>query len=192
MKNYIFSIMVALSLVGWCCLPAPEDSSCASYKDYDVDFYDEYDCPLGCDFEGVTDSVKAKIKAFEGCNLIAIQDSGNLWRIGYGHVANVHEGDIITKAYANSLFERDLRHLCDRVNAWDICHTQSEFDAIVSLVYNIGEGAFLSSQLKREIEDGSRPSRIRKEFMRWVHANGVPLNGLKERREWESRLFLEY
>jgi GH24 family phage-related lysozyme (muramidase) len=66
---------------------------------------------------------------------------------------------------------------------------QNEFDALVSLVYNIGAGAFADSTVLRELNAGRR-GKAAQAFMMWVKSGGVTLPGLVRRREAEMRLFL--
>lgn len=42
----------------------------------------------------------AMTESFEGCKLIAYQDSKGVWTIGYGHINGVYEGMTCSKAEA--------------------------------------------------------------------------------------------
>ena len=64
---------------------------------------------------------------------------------------------------------------------------QNEFDAYVSLAYNIGEGAFCSSRLVRKLNAGDYPGACA-EILRWDRFKGQRLNGLTMRRQSEYRL----
>jgi len=68
--------------------------------------------------------------------------------------------------------------------------TQYQFDALVSLVFNIGGGAFKSSTILRLINERAEPLRIGAEFKRWVYGNGKKLGGLELRRAAERRMYL--
>ena len=52
-------------------------------------------------------------------------------------------------------------------------------------------GKLASSTLLRKIRAGASESEIRNEFSRWVYSNGVKLNGLVKRRQWEADRFFE-
>ena len=67
--------------------------------------------------------------------------------------------------------------------------TQNQFDALVSFVFNIGDGAFAASTLLRYLNKG-RYQEAAVEFMRWIHAGGKRLDGLIRRRRAEQELFL--
>jgi lysozyme len=66
--------------------------------------------------------------------------------------------------------------------------TQNQFDAMVSLAYNIGLGAFKNSTLLRQLNRGNFVGASQ-EFLRWNKSNGKPLLGLTRRREREKLLF---
>lgn len=63
---------------------------------------------------------------------------------------------------------------------------QHEFDAYVSLTYNIGVSAFCGSTLVRKLNTGDYAGACR-EVLRWDKFRGKPLRGLTLRREAEYR-----
>jgi lysozyme len=63
---------------------------------------------------------------------------------------------------------------------------QHEFDAYVSLTYNIGEGAFCSSTLAKKLHAGDYAAACR-EILRWDKFKGRALAGLTKRRTAEYR-----
>jgi len=63
---------------------------------------------------------------------------------------------------------------------------QHEYDAYLSLVYNIGEGAFCRSTLVRKLQAGAYSEACR-EILRWDKFQGQALRGLTLRREREYR-----
>ena len=67
--------------------------------------------------------------------------------------------------------------------------SQSQFDALVSLVFNIGGGAFRKSTLLQKLNAGDYAGASN-EFMRWIKAKGRVLGGLVTRRAAERALFL--
>lgn len=68
--------------------------------------------------------------------------------------------------------------------------TQNQFDALVSLVFNIGEGNFSKSTLLRRLNAGEREAAAG-QFGRWNKSKGVELAGLTKRRAAERELFLK-
>jgi lysozyme len=67
--------------------------------------------------------------------------------------------------------------------------TQNQYDALVSLVFNIGAGAFRGSTLLRLLNN-SNYAAVPDQMRRWIHVNGKISNGLKKRREEEVKQWL--
>lgn len=55
------------------------------------------------------------LKQWEGCSLVAYQDAGDVWTIGYGHTAGVQRGDTITPDQALELLNQDVYAMSVRV-----------------------------------------------------------------------------
>lgn len=111
------------------------------------------------------------------------------WTIGYGHTLQVKEGDVCTKAQALAWLKEDLEDAEIMVARFvTVPLNQSQFDALVDLVYNIGIGNFLQSTLLKKLNkldyDGAS-----KQFNRWVYAHGKIYNGLVKRRLAETAWF---
>lgn len=149
-------------------------------------------CGIRSEFYYVTDSVAQKIKSYEGLALKSYLDSGKRYAIGYGHTGDVKNNQKITKKKAERLFKSDLSRCMAFVSGLGICTTQNEFDALVSLVFNVGENSFLASRLYKEIQRWEEPELIRKEFSTWCYSNGKPSKGLEKRRKWETDLYLTF
>lgn len=66
--------------------------------------------------------------------------------------------------------------------------TQGQYDALLSLVFNIGEGNFARSTLLRKLNAGDCRG-AGAEFARWVYAGKVKLRGLVLRRSGERQMF---
>jgi len=63
---------------------------------------------------------------------------------------------------------------------------QHEYDAFLSLAYNIGSGAFCGSTLVRLLND-RRYCEACDQILRWDKFQGRPLRGLTLRRQAEHR-----
>lgn len=130
------------------------------------------------------------IKHFEGLRLSAYQCSAHVWTIGYGHTADVGENDVITEEEALYFLHQDLAESERAVNQYvHVPLTQNQFDALVSFVFNLGAGNFLTSTLLKKLNSGDDGAA--QEFGRWIHASGKALPGLVRRREAERALFLQ-
>lgn len=115
---------------------------------------------------------------------------GDVPTIGFGTTEGVKEGDTITppKALQRALtditkFEGALRQ-CVKVPL-----SQGEYDAFVSLSYNIGSGAFCNSTLVKKL-NASDYTGACNEILRWDKFQGKPLRGLTIRRQQEYKLCL--
>ncbi|HEX5233752.1 MAG TPA: lysozyme [Silvibacterium sp.] len=128
-------------------------------------------------------------ECFEGDILTAYKDQRGVWTIGYGHTAYIHPGMTITQQQAEALLEADIQAAAHCVNdAVDIPLTQSQFDSLVDLAFNVGETSFRRSTLLREINTGHFPEAIA-QFKLWDHCGGVVNAGLLRRRQAEAAEF---
>lgn len=133
----------------------------------------------------------ALIKAYEKCRLIAyLPTPDDKWTIGWGHTGpEVVEGLTWTQDEADEAFLRDIIWVEECVNkAVTAQLLQNEFDALCSLCFNIGCGAFGKSTLVKLLNNGDFDSAA-KEFKRWDKQKGQVLAGLTKRRETEAALF---
>lgn len=132
----------------------------------------------------------AFIKRHEGLRLTAYQCSAGAWTIGYGHTGGVKQGDTVTLAQAKAMLADDLAKYEAAVNAAAIPGLkQQQFDALVSLCYNIGVAAFnRSSVLRLALRDANAPT-IRGAFLAWVKAGGKFSAGLYRRRTEEANMY---
>jgi lysozyme len=133
------------------------------------------------------------IRKYEGCKLTAYQDVIGKWTIGWGHTGpEVREGLTITKAEAEEILATRLANefepgVMEAIGYAPV--TQPQFDAMISLAYNIGVGAFAKSTLARLHRTGEYYPAA-EEFMRWTRAGGRVLKGLTRRRAEERDLYL--
>ncbi|MEW3423807.1 lysozyme, partial [Pseudomonas aeruginosa] len=67
---------------------------------------------------------------------------------------------------------------------------QSQWDALMSFVYNLGAANLASSTLLKLLNKGDYRGAA-DQFPRWVNAGGKRLEGLVKRRAAERALFLE-
>jgi lysozyme len=131
------------------------------------------------------------IKQHEGLRLKAYLDPANVWTIGWGHTHRVHPGQQITLEQAQAFLAIDIAVAEDCVNRnVTVALTQSQFDALVSFVFNLGCGSLRRSTLLRHLNGGSH-ALASKEFTRWNKAAGRVLRGLVRRREEEQMMFRE-
>lgn len=110
---------------------------------------------------------------------------GDVPTIGFGTTENVKLGDKISveRALVNlmadsSKFEKAVKE-CAPVPMY-----QYEFDAYVSLTYNIGSSAFCKSTLAKYLNAGDYKKAC-EEILRWDKFKGKSLPGLTKRRKEE-------
>jgi lysozyme len=94
----------------------------------------------------------------EGSRNKAYKDSKGLWTIGVGHLIKADEQHLITATLTDEqvedLLKSDLKWCSDAVeSSVKVPLTQSQFDALYSLCFNIGEGAFRKSTVVRKINE---------------------------------------
>lgn len=134
------------------------------------------------------------IKQFEGERLHAYLCPAGVWTIGYGHTdaagpPRVTPGLVITKADAEQILRRDLRKYEDAVDdAVTVPLKQHQFDALVSLCFNIGPEAFRKSSLVKKLNRGEYDA-VPAALMAWNKAKGRELPGLTRRRRAEAALW---
>lgn len=135
------------------------------------------------------------ITRWEGCKLTAYQDSVGVWTIGYGHTSaagapKVVKGLRITQQEAIDIFSRDIVKYEKAVEKLlTRPPTQAQFDAMVSLCYNIGPGNFAKSSVVRMFNSGDFAGAAHA-FSLWNKAKGKELKGLTNRRADEARHFM--
>lgn len=95
----------------------------------------------------------------------------------------------ITKDRAIDLLHNTLKEYEEAINSCiKVPLTQNQFDALTSLIYNIGIGAFRKSTLCTKLNKGLYREAAQ-EFKKWNKAGGKILLGLVKRRAEESLLF---
>lgn len=114
--------------------------------------------------------------------------------VGYGSTGRVKAGEEIDEAKAEQFLLEDLKSAEDAVRRLvDVPLKQNEFDALVSLVYNVGEGNFKKSKALKALNSGDRDRFIYEAFdakAGFTKQSGKVLNGLVRRRNAERDLFL--
>lgn len=131
------------------------------------------------------------IKNFEGCRLEAYKCPAGIWTVGYGHTGStVHQGLKISQLEADSLLKTDLIIHCNNVSKLvKVPLNQNQFDALVSLEYNIGYGNFSRSTLLKLLNTKNYKDAA-EQFAVWRLGGGKILPGLVRRRKAEKDLFL--
>ena len=160
--------------------------------------YDDLNDVLGiaADEMHVSPSGVDLICNFEGLELKAYDDGVGVWTIGFGTTKypngiRVKKGDTCTLDQAKAYMQNDLKSFEQTVNnTVKVPLNQNQFDALVSLAYNIGSTAFKNSTLVKRLNEGNYKAAAN-QFNVWVNAGGKRMQGLVNRRAAESTLFLK-
>jgi len=156
------------------------------------------------------------VKRFESFQPTAYRDAIGKWTVGYGHTDQVQQGQRVDEAEALKMLAWDLEDAERVVAQWvTVPISQSQFDALVSFVFNVGPGQVEGLKgipegkdgfvwLKHRGSDGQprHSTMLTKllandyegaadEFPAWIKAGGRVLNGLVRRRLAEKELFEE-
>lgn len=138
------------------------------------------------------------IKEFEGFRAEAYKPTKNdVWTIGWGHTKTAKEGMVVTPEEADNLLRFDLGWVEDALNDLvNVPVTQKQFDALASLVYNIGRPNFAISTVLRKLNNSEYKEAARA-FLMWNKQRNrqtgalVVLKGLTRRRSEEMEMFLD-
>jgi GH24 family phage-related lysozyme (muramidase) len=137
----------------------------------------------------------ALVHSFEQCRLTAYPDPGSKdghpWTIGWGSTGpGIQKGVSWTQEQADARFERDLAQFGAKVDALlgSSQTTQHQFDALVSLAYNIGVGALAKSTVLRKHKAGDHKGAAAA-FLMWNKNDGKVMRGLTRRRLAEADLY---
>lgn len=133
------------------------------------------------------------IKTYEGLSLTAVKLTGeDYYTIGYGHYgSDVGANQTITEAEAVELLRKDLKVFEETVNrVVNVSLTQHQFDALVSLAYNIGTGAISESDTVSFLNQG-KIGHAAVDIPSWrIGMGGQILPGLQKRRQTELEYFV--
>ncbi len=141
------------------------------------------------------------IQSFEGCAKKRADGSydaypdpgsgGDPWTIGWGSTgADIKRGVVWTQQQCDDRFAEHVAQFAANVDKalGGAATTQHQFDAMVSLAYNIGMGNFSASTLLRKHKAGDRAGAAG-QFAVWNKAAGKVLPGLTRRRAAEAALY---
>lgn len=136
------------------------------------------------------------IKSFEGFRETAARLPDGRWTIGYGHVRTAREGLTISEKDATDLLIYDLKPVEDAISSWLYAPLmQNQFDALVSLVFNISTNHFRDSEILANINAGNYLAAANG-FDQWrkarLHGRVMVVDALVRRRAAEKSLFLDH
>lgn len=133
---------------------------------------------------------------FEGFSAKPYLCSAKVPTIGYGNTYYLNGKKVtlldkpITELQAFEMFKAIADKFADKVSKLVTAPIdQSQFNALVSLTYNIGPANFQKSTLLRKVNFNHNDPSIRAEFLKWNKAGGQVLKGLTIRRKAEADIY---
>ena len=130
----------------------------------------------------------------------AYADSGGTWTVGWGSTRifgrSVRKGDYVTKEEGDEQFRKDLAYFENAVESYvKVGVNQNQYDALLSLCYNIGAGGLKRSKVLKYLNENNL-YKAGESFMRHIYTRHrktkklIKLRGLVRRRKAEKELFL--
>lgn len=136
------------------------------------------------------------IKGFEGLRRRSEPLPGGGWIVGYSHTRSAREGVEVTEREAEYLLRYDLQAIESFVS--HNVHAplnQNEFDALVSLCWNIGKESFSTSDVLNYVNAGEMLAAA-ESFSAWrkarIGGRLIVVDALVRRRTAEKNLFLSH
>ena len=142
----------------------------------------------------ISDNGLDLIKKFEGFRPNIYLCPAGKPTIGYGHCIGEHERfDMVSPEEADTLLRSDVQIAENLINTHvTVPLTQGQFDALVSIIYNFGGGAFLHTEAFRDLQEKKYDAAALNLFSRdqgITRINGVISEGLVHRRQAEWGLW---
>ena len=131
------------------------------------------------------------IKKYEGFSSQAYKCPSGVWTVGWGHTGrDINKDTILTREEAELMLKKDVTNLQEQILfLLDGKPSMNELDALTSLVYNVGLGAFKKSRLLKRINLKENGELIAKEWIEFNKAGGKIQKGLLRRRAEEICLY---
>ena len=133
---------------------------------------------------------------FEGFSAKPYLCSAKVPTIGYGNTYYLNGKKVtlldkpITELEAFEMFKAIADKFADKVSKLVTAPVdQNQFNALVSLSYNIGPANFQKSTLLKKVNFNHNDPSIRAEFLKWNKAGGQVLKGLTIRRKAEADIY---
>ena len=132
-------------------------------------------------------TAKLLLMHWEGFRSERYRDSVGVLTIGYGRTTGSMERT--TKEAEDLYLNRELKKLNKFLNK-HVTRTlnHNQMAALMSLIYNIGRGAFYNSTLRKKLNNPKFTTQlVSEEILVWVRAGDRTIPGLVRRRmaEWE-------
>lgn len=139
----------------------------------------------------------AEIIAYEAIILTPYIDAVGVKTVGIGStISDIPDlpswpwDRTITIEQAVSMFKQHVVKYQDAVNKVLTAQiNQQQFDALVSITYNIGVSGMRNSTFMRLVNSGAAPASVRRAMKQWNKGGGRVITGLVNRRAKEAALY---
>jgi GH24 family phage-related lysozyme (muramidase) len=149
--------------------------------------------------QGESDDTANFIKSFEGYRdegyyATDAEKEAGIVTAGYGSTRRVAKGEKITEEQAEQYLQEDIavaEKAVDSLVKVDL--TPNQRAAVVSLVFNVGQGNFKKSKALKALNNGDIETFMKEAFdekVGFVRSGGKVLAGLVKRRKAEKELFM--
>lgn len=138
------------------------------------------------------------IRSFESlrCRAYKALPTEKYYTIGYGHCSpKVAKNELVTPKRAEEMLVEDVEKYSHLLAGWNPTLTQRQYDALVSLIYNIGWYNFrfsMTGVYVRELNTSRNPIDVARRIILWVRSADKVILGLQKRRCIEANYFLGY
>ena len=136
------------------------------------------------------------ITEFEGFSAKPYLCSAKVPTIGFGNTYYTNGTKVtlldkpITRVQAFEMFKHTADKFASKVSKLVTSPlNQNQFNALVSLAYNIGIAAFTNSTLLKKVNINHNDKSIELEFLKWNKVNKKEVAGLTRRRLYESKVY---
>ena len=156
--------------------------------------------PAGVELRPVFDKGLEVTKASEGFRARLYNDAANYCSIAYGHLVKKapcdgQESDEfrrgVSESRAGEILTRDMASAQHTVQAAvRVALNDAKYAALCDFVYNVGPQQFKASDLLRVV-NARQFDQVPLQLRRWVRAGERQVEGLKNRREREIKLFFD-
>lgn len=130
------------------------------------------------------------------CRAYKALPSEKYYTIGYGHFgADVKPNKVITVQQAEKLLEKDVEKYAILLSGFNDKLEQHQYDALVSLVFNIGWYNFkysMTGNYAHKVNITKAPIDVARRIILWVRSGGKVIYGLQRRRVDEANYFMGY
>lgn len=133
--------------------------------------------------------------------VVSYKDIAGVWTICHGHTGGVKKDQTATFSQCRQYLREDSGWAGELVAKWvKVAITQEQYDAMVSLIYNVGPGIPGKRSGIIWLKDGRHSTLLNKvnagdclgagaEFLKWSKVGNVPVKGLLIRRQEEKAMF---